>query len=298
MFIVDPHWLIGPFGSLDPLVKEFWYDHVDEGLPVWRIEWSTSAIGLSQPIVGLVGAAVAIRGASGRERNLWSIYAFALFALTLGGVFVIRTETTASVVAMPGTAFLCALALRHARNISLMPARVIASTASICIMTPAYAVPLTVAPENERLEKAARQWGDCMAKSQIDKLRQLPIGLIAAPLDITPAILIGTQDRALATGHHRNVTGMRDAIRLFVFPVREGAGVVARRRIDYIVFCPGAPEAIRYAYHDKDDLSAGLIAGKAPDWLEPINLPGLRGLQVWRVRKDLAAAEARGLTPR
>ncbi len=25
MFIVDPHWLIGPFGSLDPLVKEFWY---------------------------------------------------------------------------------------------------------------------------------------------------------------------------------------------------------------------------------------------------------------------------------
>ena len=83
MFIVDPHWLIGPFGSLDPLVKEFWYDHVDEGLPVWRIEWSMSAIGLSQPIVGLVGAAVAIRGAlagkgiSGRStpspysRSLW-----------------------------------------------------------------------------------------------------------------------------------------------------------------------------------------------------------------------------------
>ena len=74
-----------------------------------------------------------------------------------------------------------------------MPARVIASTAAICIMTPAYAVPLTVAPANERLEKAAKQWNDCMAKSQVDKLRQLPIGLIAAPLDITPAILIGTQ---------------------------------------------------------------------------------------------------------
>ncbi len=189
MFIVDPHWLVGPFGSLDPLVKEFWYDQVDEGLPVWRIGWSVSAIGLSQPIVGLIGAAVAIRRASRGERNFWSIYAFILFALTLGGVFVIRTETTASVVAMPGTAFLCTLALRHARNISLMPARVIASTAAICIMTPAYAVPLTVAPANERLEKAAKQWNDCMAKSQVDKLRQLPIGLIAAPLDITPAIL-------------------------------------------------------------------------------------------------------------
>ena len=87
---------------------------------------------------------------------------------------------------------------------------------------------------------------------------------------------------------------MRDAIRLFVFPVPQGAGIVARRKIDYIVFCPGAPEAIRYAYHDRDDLSARLIAGRSPDWLEPINLPGLRELQVWRVRKDLASAEARG----
>jgi hypothetical protein len=87
---------------------------------------------------------------------------------------------------------------------------------------------------------------------------------------------------------------MHDDIRLFVFPLREGAGVVARRRIDYVVFCPGAPEAIRYAYHGKDGLSAALIAGRAPDWLERVNLPGLHRLQVWRVRKDVAAAEARG----
>lgn len=293
-FVVDPHWLVGPFGSLDPLVKQFWYDRVDEGLPVWRIEWSMSAIGLSQPVVGLIGAAVALRIASGKERTLWAIYAFVLFALTLGGVFVIRTETTASVVALPGTAFLCALALRRARNLSLMPARVVGSAAAICIMTPAYAVPLTVTPVNERLESAAQDWNACMARSRIDKLQLLPKGYIAAPLDITPAILLGTEHRALATGHHRNVTGMRDAIRLFTFPVPQGAEIAARRKIDYVVFCPGAPEAIRYASHDRNDLSAKLIAGRAPDWLERVDVPELRGLQVWRVRKAVLAAEARG----
>lgn len=293
-FAVDPNWLSGPFGSLDPLVREFWYDLVDEGLPVWRIDWGMSAVGLAQPLVGLIGASVAIRGASSATRQLWATYAFILFALTLGGIFVIRTETTASVIALPGTAFLCWLALGHARKLSLMPTRVVASTAALCIMTPAYAVPLSVSPVDDKLVSAAHAWNDCMAKSQIDTLRMLKTGYIAAPLDITPAILVETDHLAMATGHHRNVTGMRDAIRMFVFPIKDAAEVVAQRNVDYVVFCPGAPEAIRYANRNPHGLSASLRAGNAPDWLERIALPGLHGLQVWRVRKDVAQVQARG----
>jgi hypothetical protein len=29
-----------------------------------------------------------------------------------------------------------------------------------------------------------------------------------------------------------------------------------------------------------------LNVGRSPDWLEPVSLPGLRGLRVWQVRKD------------
>ena len=290
-FAVDPHWLAGPFGSLDPVVRQFWYDRVDEGLPVWQVDWEESATGLAQPLVGLVGAAFALWRTSGPERKLWATYTFVLFALTLGGLFVMRTETTASVVALPGTAFLCALALRRARNSSLMPARVVGSAAALCIMTPAYAVPLSVSPVDQRFEKAARAWGDCMAKSEVDRLRALPTGYIAAPLDITPAILVETQHRALATGHHRNVSGMRDAIRFFVFPVQEAERIAAHRQFDYVVFCPGAPEAIRYATRGPHSLSAMLRAGKPPRWLERMPVQGLYGLQVWRVRKDLLEAQ-------
>lgn len=284
-FAVDPHWLTSPFGALDPLVKEFWYDRVDEGLPVWRISWSMSAVGLAQPLVGLLGAAFALSRNSGARRNLWAIYAFILFALTLGGVFVIRTETTASVIALPGTAFLCALALSRAQKLSLMPARVVASAAALCVMIPAYAVPLAATPVDEQRMDAAQAGLDCMKKSEVDRLRMLPTGYIAAPLDITPTILAETPHRALATAHHRNEAGMRDAIRLFIFPLPEAAQIVAQRQFDYIVFCPAATESIRYANRGPDGLSAMLRAGKAPDWLVQVSIPGLHKLQVWRVRK-------------
>ena len=35
-----------------------------------------------------------------------------------------------------------------------------------------------------------------------------------------------------------------------------------------------------------------LNADRPPDWLEPVAIPGLQGLQVWRVRKDVIAREA------
>jgi hypothetical protein len=173
-----------------------------------------------------------------------------------------------------------------------MPARVVGTAAALCIMTPAYAVPLSVTPVDERLVNAAGAWNDCMAKRQLDALRRLPDGDIAAPLDITPAILLETPHRAIASGHHRNASGMRDVIRLFIFAVPQGAEIVTRRKIDYVVFCPDAPEAIRYANSGPGGLSAMLRAGAAPQWLERVSLPGLRGLQVWRVRKDVAAAAA------
>ncbi len=293
MFAVDPHWFIGPFGSLDPLVKQMWYQTVDEGLPMWQVDPSEAATGLAQPLVGLIGAAVALRRSSGLARSLWSTYAFVLSALTLAGVLVLRTETTASVIALPGTAFLCSLALARAQKLSRMPARVVASTAAICVMTPAYAVPLSVTPASDRSLDAAQAWNDCTAQSQVEKLRMLQTGDIAAPLDITPPIILDTPHRAVASGHHRNVTGMRDVIRLFLLPPDQGAEIVVRRKIDYLVFCPDASEAIRYAHQGPAGLSAALRAGTPPKWLQELSLPGLHGLKVWRVRKDVAASEAR-----
>jgi hypothetical protein len=290
MFAIDPHWLRGPFGSLDPLVREMWYDRITEGLPMWRVGWSEAAIGLAQPLVGLLGGALALRGAQGRERKRWIAYVVALGAITLASLFVLRIESTSSVIALPGTAFLCASALGRARSVSLFPLRVVASAAAVFIMTPAYAVPLSMTPANTQTAREGEAGIDCVGKSEVDALRMLPTADIAAPLEIAPAILLETQHRAIASGHHRNAGGMRDVIELFVLPPQSGARILARRRSDYLVFCPGSPEAISYAHRGPNGLAAMLRSGHAPRWLEPVIIPGLHELRVWRVRKDLLAA--------
>jgi hypothetical protein len=287
IFAVDPHWLKGPFGSLPPLVKWMWYDRVDEGLPIWQADWSEGAMALAQPIVGIVGAIVALRSATEEERERWAIYLFLLVAATLCAAYVIRIGTTASIIALPGTAFLCLLALNRARKVSLLPARVVATAGALFILAPAYAVPLSVAPTDARLDSAFKAFVRCTKKSEVEKLRLLPTGDIAAPLDITPAIIVDTPHRAFASGHHRNAAAMNDVILLFLRPPSEGAEILARRQADYVVTCPNAHESIRYAYHGPGGLMAMLASGKPPQWLEPVAVPGLHALKVWRVRKDL-----------
>jgi hypothetical protein len=285
MFATDPHWLQGPFGSLDPLVRDMWYFRVDEGLPIWRLTASQAAIALAQPLVGLAGAVVALRRSEDANRWRWASYTWLLCACGIASVFVVRWATTASIVSLPGTAFLCQLALRRAQSISLMPARVVATAAAFFVIAPAYAVPVSVSTVDPTVDHAVRSYQRCLQRPELERLRALPSGNIAAPLDISPAILVNTNHRAIASGHHRGGEAMADVIRLFVLPPAQGRKIIEQRRVDYLIDCPGAPEDVRYAYHGPNGLAAALATGNAPDWLEPVAVPGLRALRVWRVRK-------------
>ncbi|HVU29821.1 MAG TPA: hypothetical protein VHE36_05415, partial [Sphingomicrobium sp.] len=285
MFAVDPHFLSGPFSSLDPLVAKWWYAGVDEGQPIWRLAPGDVAAGLAQPFVGLLGALVAISRSEGEQHRGWVAFAYLLGAVTLSSIFVIREATTAATLSMPGTAFLCDFALQRARKISLMPARVLATTGAVFIMAPAYAAPALVMPADDRLVNAMNSSDACVRRSQVEKLNALPPSNLAVPLDITPAILASTPHRAIASGYHRNNSGIHDVILLFAGAPATSRAILARRHIDYVVFCPRAPESIRWAVHGPGGLADMLNSGRAPQWLEPVALPGLRGLTVWRVRK-------------
>ena len=288
MFAADAHALAGPFSSLDPFVRTYWYNGVDEGRPVWELAWGDAAAGLAQPLVGLIGAGVAIWRCRGEQRYAWVMFAYLLGAITLSALFVIREATTGSVLSLAGTAYLCELALRRARNLSLMPVRVVATTGSLLIMTPAYAAPALVMPANPRLMKAMESSDSCVKHGELDKLSALPPSNLATPLDITPAILAGTPHRMIAGGYHRNDAGIHDVIVLFVGSEAQARQILERRHIDYLVFCPRTPESIWWANHGPNGLSAKLNANQVPAWLEPVDLH-LKSLRVWRVRKDLLA---------
>jgi hypothetical protein len=270
-------------------VKKLWYDAVSEGQPIWRLSLSDAAAGLAQPLVGLVGASVAISKGPAEQRGRWIAFTWLLGAATIASVCVIREAATASVLSLPGTAFLCEFVLLRARRLPIMPVRAVATAGALCIMAPAYAVPAAMTPPSPRFAKAMESSDSCVSRSQIEKLNSLPTSNLAVPMDITPAILASTPHSAIASGYHRNAAGIRDEILLFVQQPAQGRAIVARRHIDYVVFCPHTPESLWWARHGHHGLSALLNANRAPDWLEPVQIAGLRSLRVWRVRKDLPA---------
>jgi hypothetical protein len=289
MFAVDLHALQGPFSSLDPVVRTYWYDGVDEGMPVWELSRGNAAAGLAQPVVGLAGAIVAICRTRGAERYAWIMFAYLLGAITLSAVFVIREATTGSVLSLAGTAYLCEFALVRARKLSFVPVRSVATAGALLIMAPAYAAPALMMPADPRLIKAMASSDECVTKSELDKLATLAPSNLATPLDITPAILAGTPHRMIAGGYHRNDAGIHDVIMLFMGPESGAREILARRNIDYVVFCPHTAESVWWSHNGPNGLSAMLNAGRTPAWLQPVDLH-LRSLRVWRVRKDMLAA--------
>ena len=226
MFAVDLHCLQGPFEALDPLVKNYWYNGVDEGRPVWQLSIGDASAGLAQPVVGFIGALLAISRTRGAERHRWITFAYLLGMLSLSAVFVIREATTASVLSLPGTAFLCEFALVRARKVSFLPIRVVATTSALLIMAPAYAAPALVIPADPRLINAISSSDLCVTRSELDKLATLPPSNLATPLDITPAILAGTPHRMIAGGYHRNASAIRDVILLFMGPPSQGRAIL------------------------------------------------------------------------
>jgi len=292
MFGVDPHFLQGPFSSLDPLVAREWYQGVDEGMPVWRLAPGDASAGFAQPLVGLLGAAVAIARTEGERRERWTAFAYLLGAVTLSAVIVIREATTASTISLPGTAFLCQLALTRARTVSLAPARIVATVGAVFIMAPAYAAPALVMPDNPQLVNAWNQADFCTKRSMIQKLDVLPGSNLAVPLDITPAILASSHHSAIASGYHRNDGGIHDVIAMFAGPLPSAREIIAKRHIDYVVMCRGAVESIRWGHRGPGGLASLLNADRPPEWLEPVAIPGLKGLHVWRVRKDMVIVPA------
>lgn len=289
VFAVDPYFLQAPFAALDPIVRDLWYNAVDEGQPLWKLSPTLAAQALAQPLVGLAGALLAIRTCPLERRESWYAYTWLLLAGTILSVCVVREATTVSVLSAPATAYLCYFALLRARNLPVMPVRAVATAGALCIMTPAYALPTAIAKEDPRFVQAMKATDSCVTRVQLKQLATLPPSNIAAPMDITPQILAMTDHRAIASGYHRNVSGIHDTILLYVADLDRARAIIDRRKIRYVLFCPMTPESQWWARHGLNGLSAMLNTGRAPDWLERVQIDRVNVLQVWRVR-DRATA--------
>jgi hypothetical protein len=282
-----PQCTTGSFDMLDPVVRGFWYDSVQEGKPLWRADWQMLAQYLVPALVGLWSACLLAKRSEGALRRWWVFY-----ALILGGAIAISLLVTRSaafsgaLAALPlGWRFAAWLgALRRPPNLLLRLGE-LAGTAALIFLVLFPAIPVaaveeaagatTSAPAGQELKVA------CNASLDGGALSALPPGDILAPLDFGPNILLNSDKGVLATGHHRGAPAMRAVIDAFTGSPERARAVMETHRLRYVLICPNVQEMDLYREKAPEGFAAQMLDGDAPAWLRPVSLPKPTGLLMW-----------------
>jgi hypothetical protein len=281
----------GAFGTLDPLVRDYWYINVLEGLPIWQQPWE-EALSLLATLLCGVAALWTMRSRSMGKAitDLRLIGFFILYSAVLS-LLVFRTVAVAAAFAIPVVAAWIGR-LYESYRLSPQPMQRIGLVALMLLLLVPAATVSQIAAAGEAIagssespdqEQAALNTADCETPLSVASLSKLPKARILAPFDMGPTILMTTDHYVLASSHHRNVEGMRDQIRIFRSLPDVARGILREHAIGYIAVCPAEAEMDIYEKRDPTGLWAGLAKGVVPDWLE--RLPDNKdGLMVWRVK--------------
>lgn len=281
----------GAFSTMDPVVRDYWYVRVNEGMPVWHQKWTIALSLLGVPIAGAVTLLFLGRSVEADKKSDYASLAVLLVYAALLALLVFRTISVATLIAVPllsvGIATLFGRYRTEAKAVRrlvlvalmilmLMPGAFISQAASLFSQKAA-------AEASTYQQPAALAAKQCESVESVSTLAGLKKANIVAPFDIGPLILLTTPHSVMASSHHRNEKGMRAHIDIYRLPPAQSHIIVKRRKVTHIVGCTEEAEMLGYVKRDPEGLWAQLAKGNTPDWLEAMPDMG-EGLKVWRVR--------------
>jgi hypothetical protein len=300
LFGIAPECRGGAFVMLDPLVKRYWYDGVQEGMPFWHTSPPLAAAILAGPLVGLIGALWIWRGTrDAQSRMLWCDHLLLLAGAWLIGLVVARASATALVFAAVPAAALILHGVYRLRSIAILP-RLGGYVVVISLLAPGLPVVLAMAAvsppaananaKGGKLEKSvagvtlgALSISQCRYDVAGRALDRLPAVDLFAPLDIGPDLIVRSHDRVVATGHHRGASGMHDVIAAFMAPAEQAHALIRKRHAALVVVCPDIYEPSVYAARAPKGLMADLLKDRPPHWLQPVDIAPGSHIKFWRV---------------
>lgn len=277
----------GAFVELDPVVRRFWYDGVAEGLPVWRQPLAEALQIVIPPIFAILASAKLAAASRDWLRTWWIDYTVLLCGALAIAVLVSRAGAMAGALSAVPLGWQISHWLRSARTERRAGRKTLALASVSLALLPA--MPLTlygfVAPAQAGAAPGGtpNRVSDCQLDRAAQAVAALPKGNVLAPLDIGPALLLGTSNGIVATGHHRAGKAMREVIDAFTGPVDAAHAIVSRRRIAYVALCPDLNEPAAYYRAAPHGLAARLRDDRAPDWLAQVPMPAGVGFKIWRV---------------
>ncbi len=162
------------------------------------------------------------------------------------------------------------------------PSRVAVKVLVMIVLTvgPMFAGALLLNASKTEAEKAADDVVACPVSELSAFLNQKPWSdrsrIIAASANFGAELIYRTDHQALATVHHRNVSGILDGHRILNSADDEAIKTIIRKRqVDLILLCPESSDDSYFLLgEEKNALYPRLVSGEVPNWMVPVNLPG------------------------
>lgn len=274
----------GAFATLDPLVREYWYAHINEGLPIWHQGFKSAAGLLAAPLCGLLALAFLWKPAAGEQKTDLRIAAYFLIYAFALALLVFRTVSVTSAYAIPLVAALIAALFARYRESRVALRRVGMVALMLALFVPGALVgkiASSIKPEVKNVTTDMKK--SCEGAGSIAALAQIKNARFAAPFDMGPMILLTTPHQVLASSHHRNEKAMHDHIEIFRSAPDKSRTFIIKNGITHIAACADEAEMTGYIKTDPKGLWAHLAKGQAPDWLEKMPDAG-DGIQLWKVK--------------
>lgn len=291
IMLIAPQCAGGAFGGLDPLVRDYWYVHISEGLPIWHQSWRNIMVMTAMSLCGIV-ALVSVQSGriAGANKDIRVAGFFVIYASLLS-LLVFRTVAVAAAFSVPLIAIWINQLFQRYRRSNQPIGRVGLVALMLFLLIPGPVVAQLYsfgeralsAPTNMIASAAKAASKTCQMPKSVAALSSLPKARFVAPFDMGPTILMTTPHQVLASSHHRNEAAMHDHIEIFRSTPDKSRTFIEKRGITHIVACPGEAELNYYARKDPGGLWDELSKGKKVSWLQPMTDMG-DGIKVWRVR--------------
>ena len=286
LLLLAPTCTAGPFVMLDPLVQQYWYANVREGMPVWRQDLDVALRLVVPPLAGLVAAIRLWQSSQGWLRRFWFEYALIAAGALALGLVVSRSSGFAAAVAAVPLGWMLRDWHRKARSMRPGGGRFALLAGAILLIMPDLPVKAArLVTSSPAVSPPAAQRA-CDITTAGPALRRLgPSATIFAPIDIGPMVLLHSAHKVVATAHHRAPQALHDVIAGFVASPEAAEAIIRARGANHIALCPALAEVAIYREAAPKGLAAALVNGKTPAWLRPVPMPQESGLLVWEVTR-------------
>jgi hypothetical protein len=275
--LVSPECLSSPYAGVPERLRSVWLDGVQEarGFIAFATQEPSSALVIGLPLGAMAMAAgwtfmTTPRGAGWRAGVAVALFATAC-AVTL---WQVRGASLAYALGAPFLACVIAALAGGDRVRGVLAVMLLnPMTLSLAGLGVAHAVGL---PAPDRADPSC-------PVSDYRALGRLPTGLALNTIDTGPSILVFSPHAVIAAPYHRNIDGIAAEINAFMGGEEAARAVALSRGAAYVVACPVDGGVRRYAELEPDSFSGLLQSGRAPSWLEPIDLGPDAKLKTWRV---------------